>query len=68
MTIFSQINCLLKTRGDSLRNFGYVPPRGASKAGKYLAYNRKMNEFKKVAKLRDAYALDVFFYHHAQEL
>lgn len=53
---------------ETLRSFGYVPPRGATKAGKYLAYNRMMDKFKEVTGLRDAYALDVFFYHHAQKL
>lgn len=52
----------------TLRSFGYTPPRGATKAGKYLAYNRMMDKFKRVTGLRDAYALDVFFYHYAQEL
>lgn len=52
----------------TLRSFGYVPPRGATKAGKYLAYNRMMDKFKKATGLGDAYALDLFFYHHAQEL
>lgn len=53
---------------ETLRSFGYVPPRGATKAGKYLAYNRMMDKFKEATGLRDAYALDVFFYHHAQKL
>lgn len=52
----------------TLRNFGYLPPRGATKAGKYLAYNRMMDKFKKATGLVDAYALDVFFYHYAQTL
>jgi HKD family nuclease len=52
----------------TLRSFGYVPPRGATKAGKYLAYNRMMGKFKKVTGLHDAYALDVFFYHYAKGL
>ena len=52
----------------TLRSFGYAPPSGVTKAGKYLAYNRMMDRFKEVTGLRDAYALDVFFYHHAQEL
>ena len=52
----------------TLRSFGYTPPSGVTKAGKYLAYNRMMDRFKEVTGLRDAYALDVFFYHYAQEL
>lgn len=53
---------------ETLRSFGYVPPQGPSKAGKYLAYNRMMNKFKEETGLKDAYALDVFFYHYAQGL
>lgn len=53
---------------DTLRSFGYISPRGASKAGKYLSYNRMMEKFKEATGLSDAYALDVFFYHYALKL
>lgn len=53
---------------ETLRSFGYKPPRVVTKAGKYLAYNRMMDKFKDETGLRDAYALDAFFYQHAQEL
>jgi hypothetical protein len=46
----------------ALRSFGYVPPRGASLAAKYIAYTRMMEEFKSATGLPDAYALDAFFY------
>jgi HKD family nuclease len=47
----------------TLRSFGYVPPRGASRAAKFIAFTRMMEEFKLASGLKDAYALDAFFYH-----
>ena len=46
----------------TLRSFGYVPPRGASRAAKFIAFTRMMEEFKLASGLKDAYALDAFFY------
>lgn len=52
----------------TLRSFGYKSPRGLSKSEKYIAFNSMMDTFKKETGLRDAYALDVFFFNYAQKL
>jgi HKD family nuclease len=46
----------------TMRSFGYVSPRGASRAEKFIAFTRMMEEFKLATGLKDAYALDAFFY------
>jgi len=51
----------------TLRRFGYLPPRGASAAGKFAAFTRMMDTFKSATGLQDAYALDAFFYHLFRE-
>jgi HKD family nuclease len=46
----------------TLRSFGYVPPKGASRAAKFIEFTRMMEKFKLATGLEDAYALDAFFY------
>jgi hypothetical protein len=45
-----------------LKKFGYIPPRGASEADKFMAFTQMMDTFKAATGLTDAYALDAFFY------
>ena len=45
---------------DVLKRFGYVPPRGASPAEKFIAFTQMMEKFKLATGLKDAYALDAF--------
>jgi HKD family nuclease len=47
----------------TLKRFGYVHPRGASPAERFMAFNRMMYNFKSETGLQDAYALDAFFFH-----
>jgi HKD family nuclease len=46
----------------ALKKFGYIPPRGASEAEKFMAFTQMMDTFKAATGLPDAYALDAFFY------
>jgi HKD family nuclease len=46
----------------ALKKFGYIPPRGASEADKFMAFTQMMDTFKAATGLTDAYALDAFFY------
>jgi HKD family nuclease len=47
---------------DALKKFGYVPPRGASPAEKFIAFTKMMETFKTATGLKDAYALDAFMF------
>jgi HKD family nuclease len=47
---------------ETLRRFGYIPPRGASVAEKYGAFVRMMDKFRRATGAKDAFALDAFFY------
>lgn len=53
---------------EALKEFGYVAPRGASPAEKFMAFTQMMDTFKAATGLPDAYALDAFFYDVYQEL
>jgi len=45
----------------ALKKFGYIPPRGASEAEKFMAFIQMMDTFKAATGLPDAYAIDAFF-------
>jgi HKD family nuclease len=45
----------------ALKSYGYEMPRGLSKADKYLAYAKLMQQFVRETSAKDMYALDRFF-------
>ncbi len=45
----------------ALKKFGYIPPRGASEAEKFMDFIKMMDAFKAATGLPDAYAIDAFF-------
>jgi hypothetical protein len=58
---------------DALESFGYLPPKGADAASRYLAYRNTMKRFMAALKQRgcrtvDAWSLDAFFYKKSKEL